>query len=185
MSMKAVILHGTSADHTQNWFPWLKNQLENLGQEVWVPDLPGADLPQIPRYNEFLLGSKWDFNNNLIVGHSSGAVEALALLEALPDDVHVKTVVLVGVFRGDLGWESLHGMNKDIDMQKVKKKADRFIVVHSDDDPYCPMDGAKWVADQLNASMKIFHGMGHFSYSLDSRFKVFPELLEIIKTEAL
>ena len=182
--MKVVILHGTSADHTKNWFPWLKLQLENLGHDVWVPDLPGADKPQIPKYNEFLLESDWDFTDNLVIGHSSGAVETLALLEALPENVRIKTAVLVGVFRGDLGWESLHGMNKDINMPKVKQKAGKFIVVHSDDDPYCPLEGARWVADQLNASLKIFHGMGHFSESLDPRFNQFPDLLEIIKHEA-
>ncbi len=183
--MKVVILHGTSADHTQNWFPWLKSELEKLGHEVWVPDLPGAEEPHIDKYNEFLLASGWDFSDNLLIGHSSGSVEVMALMEVLPENVRIKAGVLVGTFRGDLGWKSLKGVNKEFDYAKIKSKADKFVVVHSDDDPYCPLDGAKWIADELNASLKIFHGMGHFSYGLDPRFNQFPELLEIIKSEIL
>ncbi len=183
--MKIVILHGKSANHTDSWFPWLKDELEKLGHEVWAPDLPNADEPQIDRYNKFLLNSGWDFNDNIIIGHSAGSVEIMGLLQVLPNNVKIKTGVLVGTFRGDLGWEALRGMNVPFDYEKIKQKAGKFIVVHSDDDPYCPLDGAKWIADELNASLKIFHGMSHFEKDLDPRFDKFPELLEILKTEVL
>lgn len=181
--MKVVILHGTDGDHSKHWFPWLKQELEISGHEVWVPDLPEADQPNIEHYNKFLLGKNWDFTDNLLIGHSSGSVEILALLEALPDDVHIRTAILIGTFQGDLGWEKLKGMNKKFDMAKIKTKADHFIVIHSDDDPYCPLEGAQAIADELDASLKIFHGMKHFSVETDQRFSQFPELLEIIKTE--
>lgn len=183
--MKIVILHGTNADHTQNWFPWLKSKLEKLGHEVWVPDLPDANLPQLDTYNEYLLNSGWDFNDNILIGHSSGAVEVTSLLQLLPEGVKINAAVLVGIFRGDLGWKELHGVNGNFDYQKIKQKAGKFIVVHADDDPYCPLDGAEWIADQLHASLRIFHGSGHFSEGLDPRFKKFPELLEILETEVL
>lgn len=183
--MKVVILHATGAGPTSHWYPWLKTELEKLGHEVWIPDLPGSDTPQIDKYTEFLLGSGWDFKDNLLVGHSSGSVEIMGLLQALPNDVKIDSGVLVGTFRGDLGWKELHGVDVPFDYRKIKEKADKFIVVHSEDDPYCPLDDAKWVADELDASLKIFHGMGHFSTKLDPRFDKFPELLEILKTEAL
>lgn len=47
----ALILHGTDADHTQNWFPWLEKELLQRNYEVWVPDLPQSDHPNIRRYN--------------------------------------------------------------------------------------------------------------------------------------
>lgn len=36
----ALILHGTNADHNENWFPWLHKQLEEKDYKVWTPDLP-------------------------------------------------------------------------------------------------------------------------------------------------
>lgn len=177
---QAVILHGTGSNNTSNWFPWLKRKLEEIYFKVWVPDLPDADKPNIDAYNKFLLNQGWDFADSLIVGHSSGAVEAISLLENLPSGITADTVVLVGVFRGDLGWEALHGLNVPIDYNKAKLKAKRFIVVHSDNDPYCPLEDAKWIAQQLGAEFKLLPKMQHFSYELDKRFNQFPELLEII-----
>lgn len=182
--MKAVILHGTDATHTKNWFPWLKTELEKLGYEVWVPDLPGAKQPNVERYNKFLLGSGWDFHNNLIIGHSAGAVEVLNLLENLPGNVKVDTAIMVAVFKGDLGWQVLHNLRDlDFNYKKIRQKAKQLIVIHSDDDPYCPLEGAREIAEQLGAQLEVFHGMKHFSKNTDPRFIKFPELLKLIKEQ--
>lgn len=77
---RAVILHGTDASPDANWFPWLKEKLEAEGYEVWVPELPGNHTPNREVYNDFLFGSDWDLTDNIVVGHSSGAVSVLNLL---------------------------------------------------------------------------------------------------------
>jgi predicted alpha/beta hydrolase family esterase len=184
--MRAVILHGTDAHHTSNWFAWLKAELEKLGYEIWAPDLPGADHPNVKRYNEFLLKSGWDFSDNLIIGHSSGAVEILGLLQKLPEGVKINTAILVGSFTHrlieDPKWEVLKGLFEEpFDFEEIKKRAKRFIFVHSSDDPYCPIEQAEYLHSQIGGEFFKFHDMGHFSASLDPRFTKLPELLEIIK----
>jgi predicted alpha/beta hydrolase family esterase len=183
--MKFVILHGTSADHTSNWFPWLKFHLKSLGHEVWVPDLPDTDTPDAFNWTEYLIGQAYDYNDSVIIGHSAGAVEVNALLQKLPDDVKLRAAVMAGVFRGDLGWESLKNMDVEFDYKKIKTKAGKFIVVHSDNDPHCPLEGAQWIADQLDAEFILMPNMGHFSLERDPKFSQFPELLEVIKEKIL
>jgi uncharacterized protein len=184
--MKVVILHGTNADHTHNWFLWLKTELEKLGYEVWVPDLPGADSPNPDVYNQFLLSQNWDFQDNLIIGHSSGAVEILHLLQALPENVSINTAVLLGAFTHKLAespsWQMLRGLfDVPFDFAKIKQRAKQFIFIHSDDDPYCPIEQAEELHAQIGGEFIRMHGQGHFTQKLDPKFDKFPELLEIIK----
>lgn len=179
---KAVILHGTGSGPKEHWFPWLKSELEKIGYEVWVPELPEAKLPNIERYNQFLLASGWDFSDNLIIGHSSGAVAVNGLLQALPESVEVNTAILAGIYRGDLGREDLEGTNIEFDYEKIRKQAKKIVVFHSDDDPTCPLEGAKWIAQKLRAKLRIIHGRRHMSENIDgSDITEIPELLEIIR----
>lgn len=179
------MLHGTNANHTHNWFPWLKTELQKRGYTVWVPDLPGADRPNIERYNSFLLGSNWDFNDNLVIGHSSGAVAILGLLSELPPDTKIGTAIFAGAFTKRLSESPSWGMlrelfEKPFDFEAIKQKADKLIFVHSEDDPYCPIEQAEYLCQQLDGEFVRLNGLGHFTYGLDKRFKKFPELLEII-----
>lgn len=192
----ALILHGTDASHEQNWFPWLENKLIDLGYLVWVPDLPQAYHPNIDRYNLFLLnhritdgiwGMSWEFNSDsIIIGHSSGAVEILGLLNdpAFPNDVKVKACFLVGAFKGDLGWETLKGMNKEFDFDLIKSRCSKFVFIHSENDPYCPIDDTRELCKQVEGKFINLPGQGHFTVLLNPKYTVFPKLLEIIKIEA-
>lgn len=188
--MNFLILHGTGADHTSNWFPWLKAELEKLGHEVWVPDLPDADRPNIQKYNDLLLHQGWDFNNSVIIGHSSGSVAILGLLQALPAGTKINTAILVGAFTKRLSespsWEMLRELfDEEFDYDEIKSKATRFIFVHSGDDPYCPIEDARTLCKDLDGKFVELDSMGHFSESLDPRFDKLPELLEIIEDDVL
>lgn len=188
--MNFVILHGTSADHASNWFPWLKSQLETKGHTVWVPDLPDADRPDPKKYNEFLLGHGWDFQDNVLIGHSSGAVEILALLSELPHDKTVHSAVLVGSFTermlDDPSWEMLSKLfYQPFDFDAIKQRVGKFIFVHSEDDTYCPIEQAEWLHKKLGGEFIRFTDMGHFSASLDPRFTKFPEIIDVIEQKVL
>ena len=190
----ALILHGTDANSTNHWFPWLSKRLYTLGYEVWVPDLPQADHPNIQRYNEHLLtgyirtghsATGLDYNKDtIIIGHSSGAVEILGLLnDPKFPKLTVKACFLIGAFKGDLGWESLKGMNADFNYELIKSKSSKFIFIHSDNDPYCPIEDARDLCKQVNGKFIEIPGQGHFNTGSDPKYTEFPKLLEIIKSE--
>ena len=181
----ALILHGTDANHTDHWFTWLAKELANLGYKTWVPDLPGADKPSIERYNKFLLNSEFDFNDEtIIVGHSSGAVEILGLLSYpdFPKEIKVTACFLVGAFKGDLGWD-LKGMNAKFNYDLIKSRSNKFILIHSDSDPYCPIEDAKDLSSTLDGKFIEIPNQGHFNTGFSPKFVKFPKLLEIIKQE--
>lgn len=180
----ALILHGTSASPGSNWFAWLKKQLESKGYKVWLPQLPGADEPNTQNYNDFLLEGSFDFNEEtILVGHSSGAVSILNLLQVLPGDFKVKAAFLVGAFKDDLGWDNLKGLFQNpTDFKKIKSRCVKFIFVHSDNDPHCSLEGAKYLADKLDGELLVQKGQGHFNTAASPDYKQFPFLLDLIKT---
>jgi hypothetical protein len=183
---RAVILHGTDGKPQDNWFPWLKSQLEAKDFKVWVPNLPNNHTPNRHVYNDFLFSSSWDFKDNLVIGHSSGAV---TILNLLADDrcPPVKAGVLVGAWAHMDGTDLDRDQFKDLfpadgfDFSEIKPKAGEFIFLHSDIDPYCPLDQAKWLAKQTDAEIIIIPGGQHLS----SGHKQLPELLEALERHKL
>jgi predicted alpha/beta hydrolase family esterase len=64
-------------------------------------------------------------DETIIIGHSSGAVEVLSLLQHLPEDKKVKAVFLVSAFRDDLGWDALTDLfTEPFDFEIIRTKAD-------------------------------------------------------------
>ncbi len=181
----ALILHGTGGFPTENWFDWLRQELEKLNFTVAVPQLPSCDRPNIKTYNNFLLEEKsYKFNEeSILIGHSSGAVAIFGLLQALPESVKVDTCYLVGAFKDNLNWDSLNGLFEEpFDFAKIKNKAKHFVFIHSDNDPYCPLEHAKFLAKELDGELIIKEGQKHFSVgTFGKEYRKFPFLLELIE----
>lgn len=185
---KAVILHGTNGTPSANWFPWLKEKLEADGYSVWVPKLPNNNTPNRHVYNDFLFDSNWDFTDNLIIGHSSGAVSILSMLmdRRCPS---IKTAVLAGAWahmeQTDLDFEQFKDLfpPEGFDFKLIKQKASKLVFVHGSDDPYCPLDQAKWLAKQTGSKLFVIPGGKHLSASLDPAYTQFPKLIEILRQQ--
>lgn len=175
----ALLLHGTSGDHNDNWLPWLERELKGRGYRVWNPDLPGANKPNIQRYNEFIL-PRWKFDkDSIIIGHSSGAVAILGILQNLQKNVVIKRALLVAGFTDNLQWDALDDLFLvPFDWKRIKKKAKDVVLFHSDNDPYVPLNHGKKLEVNLDAKLVFLPGQFHFSVSSGGdRFKQLPELL--------
>lgn len=183
----ALILHGTDFDkelnqRNNNWFPWLKGELEKIGYEAWVPELPEAWHPDIERYWNFLK----DFNFNketLLIGHSSGAATVFGLLHKLPSEKKINLAISVAGFYYDEGWDYEGLFSKPWDWEKIRNQANKIYVIASDNDPYIKMEQTNYLAAHAGVEPTMFSGAFHFSLGSGERFKQFPELLEIIKGE--
>lgn len=179
-----LILHGTDGSPESNWFMWLKGILIGQGHTVWLPQLPGADKPNAKVYTDFLLANK-NFSydeDTILIGHSSGAVEILQLLQHLPTKSVIKAAVLVSAFKDDLDWDVLTGLFEEpLDYKVIQSHCKHFMFIHSDDDPYCPIEHAEYLAKETKGELAIFEGQGHFNTELGPQYKQFPELLEVLE----
>ncbi len=179
----ALILHGTDDNPDVNWFRWLERELEKKGYKVWVPNLPRADRPNVQRYLKFIRENKdWEFNSEtIIIGHSSGAVAALGILQNLPEDVAIEKAILVAAFKDDLDWDALDELFLEpFDFKTIKKRCRKFIFIHSDNDPYCPIDHAEYLSKQVGGELIIREGAGHFNASRNPEFTKFPFILTLL-----
>ena len=181
---KFLILHGTDASPESNWFMWLKGVLIGKGHRVWLPQLPNSDKPNSKTYTEFLMSNdKFVIDEDtVIIGHSSGAVEIFSLLQNLPATTAIKSAILVSAFKNDLGWDSLGDLFQEpLDFEKIKTKSKKFIFIHSDNDPYVPLEQAEHLQEQLEGELIVLEGQGHFSFETGPEYSQFPELLDIIE----
>lgn len=181
---KAIILHGTQGSPEGNWFQWLDERLAAEGLEVWLPQLPHAEQPSLRAWLDFV-HEQCPFvidKNTLIVGHSSGAI--LALLIARENSEKVGTVVCVSVFHDNsLKWspnDRLFDVSFDWPVIRANV-ANQIICIHSDDDPYVPLDQARYVADKVDAEMIIVEDQGHFNLEKSPAYAKFPRLIQIFK----
>jgi predicted alpha/beta hydrolase family esterase len=184
---RAVLLHGTDGNPDYCWFPWLVEQLAGRGIETFVPLLPENHTPNRSVYEEFLKDSGWDFSDNLLVGHSSGATSVLNILQTdwLPK---VDTVVLVGTFLNekllsDVDWYEPGQFDalfpEKFDIKTIKSKAKYFYFIHSDDDRYCDIEDAKMLCEKLGGKFITVPGGKHLS----SNCIELPEILPILKQD--
>lgn len=188
---RAVILHGTSSSPAHNWQPWLKKQLEAAGYEVFAPQLPDCDRPNRQTYEEFFKESGWNFEDNVLIGHSSGATTVLNIL--MSDWFsHAKAAVLVGTFLNEKLTKKLGEFEDDLfkdlflpsyDPEKLKQKADKFYFVHGDNDPYCDIDDAKELCEQVDGTFITIKNGHHLGGA--SGFTELPTLLDKLKKDVV
>lgn len=144
-----------------------------MGVEVIAAEFPD---PQLARMKYWLphikkLGAD---ENTILVGHSSGAVAAMRYAE----ENKILGSVLVGVAYTDLGEKSerLSGyFDKPWQWDKIRNNQRWVLEFSSTDDPYIPIEEARFVHDKLQTEYYEFTDKGHFMIS-DA-----PEIFKVIK----
>lgn len=184
---KALILHGTDFKQEKrqklaNWFPWLKKELEKGGYKVWLPELPQAWKPDLERYWQFLKDFEYD-EKTIIVGHSSGGAMVFGLLHKLPVQMKVGLAISVAGFYKDEGWGCEGLFREKYDWGKIRNQANKIEVVWSPDDPYISYEQTSYLVKKCGVEPIIIPGQKHFNLEAGEKFRKFPELLGLIKSE--
>lgn len=163
----AFIIHGTGGHPLENWFPWLKEELEKKDFSVFVPQFPNADKPLLEPWLQELEKYKDKIDNNTIfIAHSIGCLFLLRVLERLKTPVKASFFVApsVGIkpikfYEGDYNFSNGFTFN----WEKIKSNAGKVVVFHSDNDPYISIDNGKEVAHKLGVELTFVSNAGHFN----------------------
>lgn len=181
-----IIIHGAYGNPNENWFPWLKGELENLNIEVFVPKFPTPLGQSLQSWNTlFKPFEKHLSEKTILVGHSLGPAFILNLLERI--EVKISASFFIVPFTGLLGLRQFDSINfsftdREFNWEKIRKHCLKFYVYHSDNDPYVPESKSKFVAEKINAlKCVVIKGGGHLGTS--SGFTEFPLLLDDIKKQ--
>jgi hypothetical protein len=178
------IIHGSFGYPEENWFPWLKQEIEKLGHQAYIPAFPtpeGQELdiwlktfePYMERLNE----------QSIIVGHSGGSIFVLRVLERI--QIQIKAAFFVGGPTKPLNnfFDDVHMSFVDhpVNWEQVRKHAQHFYPIYSTDDPYVGMEHGETTARELHTKLITVDNAGHFNTV--SGYTQFPLLLDLIKGE--
>ena len=191
-SFSLMIVPGNNCSNITkgNWYYWLSLEL--------TKHFPDADIicktmpdPHAAREEFWIPFIKESFQNSkqqtlYVVGHSSGAVAIMRLLETF----NVKGSVIVSGCVTDLGDDNErksgyyptqpNGDNRPWEWSKMKSNSGWIMQFAGEDDQFIPIDEMREIRDQLGLSKDFYFefnkvkGKGHFMQ------KEFPELLEAL-----
>lgn len=179
---RAVIVHCWGGSSNYAWYPWVKSEMEKLGYQVAVPDMPDPDPPKLatwlPRLKE-VIGQPDD--ELVLIGHSIGTVTIMRYLETL-EGGQVGKVILVAGFTDQLGFSELENFfDNRLDFGKIKPKTKNgFVAIQSDNDPFVSEQYGERLKDELGATLVIKHNANHMSGAVDGE-EACTELPEVIE----
>jgi hypothetical protein len=184
MVQTAFIIHGSGGNPNRHWYPWLKEKLEERGLQVFVPQFPIDEENQIlENWFKTLEQFKENLENSILIGHSLGAPFILNVLNQW--NCKIKVAFLVSGFVGHLEVKDEPNINdfseRKFDWDKIKSQCSKFYIIHSDNDPYVPLEKAKELAQKLGVEVILVKNGAHFQSQ--SGFDKFDLLLEKIENE--
>lgn len=167
MGKRAFLIHGWEGYPEEGWRPWLKEELEKNGFDVFAPAMPDTKHPKMDAWVDHLAKTVGTPDDGCyFVGHSLGCITILRYLETLKSDQAVGGVVLVAGFTSNLGYSELETFfKKPIDWEKINNHCKRFTAIHSDNDPYVSLHYCDFFKENLGAKVFVEQNMKHFSGS--------------------
>jgi len=185
MTSNVFIFHGTEGYPGENWFPWLKKELEKINYKVFVPQFPSPPIvaSKIGEWFDIFKDYEQYINEEtILIGHSLGGVFTLRVLEQLKKPV--KAAFFVGA---PIGVRPILNYDRDnqfsgfsFDWKLIKNNAKHFVVFHSDNDPYVSLGNGKELAKKLGVKLNFIPNAGHFNKA--SGYLEFQKLLdEVVK----
>lgn len=187
---RVIIVHRWEGDSKGDWYPWLKVELEKLGYQVLVPDMPDTDTPVIEKWVGKLaevVGTP--DKNTYFVGHSIGCQTIIRYL----DSYQFGPLETVGGAVFVAGWFNLENLENDdvkaiaspwiersINSVKVKTVLPESTLIISENDPYDCLEENKQRFAEIMTKGIVVPFAGHFT--AEDGYMEIPSALDELKT---
>ena len=178
----AIILHGTGDSANSFWFPYLKKELEVRGYEVWLPNLPNAEKPNVKDWLSYILENGKINEETVLIGHSAGAQIILTILENL--NIKIRQAILVSGYSKELPKDIDSDKNKnEFKWDLIRPHAKKFVFINSDNDPWKCDDTQGKIMYKHLGGMQITLHEGHMGSSkFNQSYKNFPLIVKLIES---
>jgi uncharacterized protein len=177
--MKIVFIPGNGGCTPQdNWFPYLEHELPKIGVTVVNKQFPDAILARKEYWLPFITNIGTD-EGTILVGHSSGAIAAMRYAE----NSRILGSILVSAYHTTLGMKAeveSHYFDSPWNWAAIKRNQKWIIQFASTDDPFIPIEEARFINEKLGTEYYEYTDKNHFGYGGEHRFE-FPEIIEVLK----
>lgn len=178
-----IILSASDCTPFDNWYGWVKDNLDAKGFNVCVPYLPQGEFCSYKAWEKVML-SYYKVGmltkQTTIICHDISCVFAVRFL--VRNKIEVAGVVAISPFNTMLGIEQ-DELNKtficknDI-LEKVEKYVKFFHCLNSDNDPVVSDEANKTFCELTGAKVHEIKKAGHFN--TESGYNSFEELISLI-----
>jgi predicted alpha/beta hydrolase family esterase len=187
---KVFIVHGFGGIPNGGWIPWLMEELAKKKIYACALPMPESKKPVVSKWIEeisFALDNSPE-DEIFLVGHSLGATAVLKYLEFIKENKKISGAVLVSGLVSPLEPDNINSNYRLIDsfvvptinFNEVKNKTQKFIVLHSTDDPAVPFSHAEIISNSLDCELVKVEKGGHFFILAEPICYQLPELLDIV-----
>ena len=178
---KVIFVHGYGEYIEDFWPNWLEREFVKYGFDFLYLKMPDPMYPQIDQWLTHLENQKIEIDRNTyFIGHSLGCITIARYLNSLPSTKVVGACVFVSGFCSIPQIPLLADFcAKPLDYAKLKKHAEEFIVVFSDNDHFVPPYSSLELAESLDARIIKEEGKGHYRANIKEMPSVLNVILEI------
>ncbi len=169
MDKKIILIHGYTSSPKKKKYQIISQELDNLAVDYSIPAFPGGDYPHTREWLEIIDKEvKSSTKPVVLVSHSLGTRTVLLYLDKFEEKVD--TVILIAAFNNNVeenrkrkDGNYVDFFDYPLDIEKIKKLANKFIVVHSKDDNSIDYQQGVEISKELGAELITYENMGHFS----------------------
>ncbi|MCA9508022.1 MAG: alpha/beta hydrolase [Myxococcales bacterium] len=176
--LKALLIPGNGGGGPKdNWFPFLAKELPRFGIDVIAEEFPDNILARARFWLPHIKALGAD-ENTILIGHSSGAIAAMRYAE----NNKILGSALVGAYHTHLNMDAeiqSGYFDQEWNFEAIKENQQWIGIFAGKDDPWIPVQEARFLNDRLDAFYFEFPNAGHFGSDYDK--KSFEELLCFIK----